>query len=186
MENYKLQSEDFLTQIILQKEVRTWFDLIDYVKNIPYGRNLSRTDFSLVISEHKGTCSSKHGLLQKVAELHKKHEYELVIGIYKMNILNTPKIGNALSQSNLNYIPEAHCYIKHNNGVIDVTSTSSDFERIEKDILVEKIITPDQVGEFKIRYHQDFIKNWIVSNDMKMRFEEVWKIREQCILNLSN
>jgi hypothetical protein len=38
--------------------------LIEKVKNIPYGRNSNRTDFSLVISENKGTCSSKHAFLK--------------------------------------------------------------------------------------------------------------------------
>ena len=33
--------------------------LIEKVKNIPYGRNSNRTDFSLVISENKRSASNR-------------------------------------------------------------------------------------------------------------------------------
>ena len=39
-------------------------ELIVKVKNLPYGRNANRYDFSLVLSENKGTCSSKHAFLK--------------------------------------------------------------------------------------------------------------------------
>jgi hypothetical protein len=42
--------------------------LLEKVKVIPYGRNLNRHDFSLVLSENKGTCSSKHAFLKDFAD----------------------------------------------------------------------------------------------------------------------
>ncbi len=43
-------------------------ELIEKVKNIPYGRNANRYNFSLVLSENKGTCSSKHAFLKDFAD----------------------------------------------------------------------------------------------------------------------
>jgi len=65
---------------------------------LPYGRTANRTDLSLVISEQKGTCSSKHALLKEVADLNGIKGIDLIIGIYKMSEANTPGIGDELSK----------------------------------------------------------------------------------------
>lgn len=186
MNDYPLSSNDPLVQLIRSKDITTWFSLIEFLKQIPYGRNSNRLNSELVITENKGTCSSKHTLLKRVADLHNKPEYHLIIGVYKMNASNTPKIGSALSKHGLTYIPEAHCYIKYKNQVIDVTNESSEHKSIKKDILVEKVIRPDQTGSYKIAFHQNFVQNWITEEGIKLPFEKVWKIREECIRNLSS
>jgi len=158
--------------------------LIEKVKNIPYGRNSNRTDFSLVISENKGTCSSKHAFLKDFANKNNIPNVDLIIGIYKMNEANT-KIGSILKENNLDYLPEAHCYLKINGKVTDITNPNSDFEKLRNDILEEISIEPNQVADFKVDYHQKFLKNWITENQIPFTFEEIWNIREQCISKLS-
>ncbi|MCK8520707.1 hypothetical protein M0D21_03960 [Aquimarina sp. D1M17] len=184
MYDYPLKSSDLLTQLIKSKGISNWNTLTNFVRHIPYGRNTNRTDVSLVITEHKGTCSSKHGLLKTVADLN-EIEIDLIMGIYKMNQVNTPKIGQEIARHNLEYIPEAHCYLRHVNSTIDVTSLESNFDRIADTILSETLIAPDQVGDYKVNFHKEYIKNWIVKERIHLTFEEVWSIREQCIKNLS-
>ncbi|WP_299439167.1 hypothetical protein [uncultured Aquimarina sp.] len=186
MGNFIINSEDHLSKLIIEKGITSWNELIEYIKIIPYGRNSNRTDSTLVISENKGTCSSKHALLKKIADLNGAKDVELIIGIYKMNSINTPKIGNIFLNNHIKYIPEAHCYLRYKGETIDATSGTSDFEKIKKDVMTEKKIQPDQVGSFKIKYHQDFIKNWITTEKLNFSFDEIWEIREQCIKNLSN
>ena len=186
MLNFIINSEDHLSQLIIEKGITSWKELIAYIKTIPYGRNSNRIDSKLVISENKGTCSSKHALLKKIADLNGAQNIELIIGIYKMNNINTPKIGSILLDNHIKYIPEAHCYLRYKDKTIDVTSNSSDFERIKKDIIIENRIAPDQVGAFKVAYHKGFIKNWIISEKLHFSFDEIWEIRELCIKNLSN
>ena len=84
-------------------------ETINFVKQIPYGRNSNREDFSLVISENKGTCSSKHAYLKDFADKNNIPNVQLFIGIYKMNEQNT-KIGSILSDNFLDFIPEAHVF----------------------------------------------------------------------------
>lgn len=158
--------------------------LLEKVRHIPYGRNSNRTDFSLVISENIGTCSSKHAFLKDYADKNNIPNIDLIIGIYKMNEQNT-QIGTTLSENNIDYIPEAHCYLKINGEVVDVTNPGSDFNKIKNDILVEITIEPNQVSDFKVNYHKAFIQNWIIENRINYSFEEIWAIREQCIENLS-
>jgi hypothetical protein len=177
-----LSSSDLLTQQIRASGIHSWEDLLTYVKNIPYGRNANREDFSLVLKENKGSCSSKHAFLKEVANQNNIPNIKLIIGIYKMNETNT-KIGTLLSDNGIDFIPEAHCYLKINKDRIDCTTPKSNFSKIDKDILEE--IDPFQVGQFKIDYHQNFIKKWLSTSKTVTSFEQLWAIREQCIAFLS-
>lgn len=160
-------------------------ELIDKVKNIPYGRNANRYDFTLVLSENKGTCSSKHAFLKDFADKNEIENVKLYIGIFKMNEVNTPKLGDLLSKNNINYIPEAHCYLKINQIPVDATTSDSFYDKIKHDILEEIEIIPNQVSDFKVAYHKAFLKKWIEETNQNNTFEEIWKIREQCISKLS-
>ena len=159
--------------------------LIEKVKNIPYGRNANRYDFSLVLSENKGTCSSKHSFWKDFADKNEIENVKLYIGIFKMNETNTPKLGDLLSNNKIKYIPEAHCYLKINQVPVDVTTVDSFYDKIKQDIVEEIEITPNQVSDFKVTYHKAFLKNWIKETNQNNTFEEIWEIREQCISKLS-
>lgn len=152
-----------------------------YVQKLPYGRNANRHQPQLVIAESKGTCSSKHAFLKMVADQNEHPEVKLILGIFKMNHLNTPGIGNVLVNAKMNFMPEAHCYLKIGDERFDFTNPQSDFSKIKKDILLEKEITPKEVAEFKIGFHQSYLKNWLKNSDTQYTFEEIWNLREDCI-----
>lgn len=162
-----------------------FIDLIEKVKQIPYGRNANRSDFSLVITENKGTCSSKHAFLKDYADKNKISNVKLYIGIFKMNEVNTSKIYPLLSENKISFIPEAQCYLKINEIPVDVTTSESFFQKIENDILEEIEIKPYQVSEFKVDYHKDFLKKWIVETKQIKTFDEIWSVREKCIEKLA-
>lgn len=184
LKDLPLHSDDELTQLVRTKNIRHWSDLLDYVKALPYGRNAKRDDFSLVLKEEQGTCSSKHAFLKKVAHLNHINNVKLIMGIYKMNHLNTTKIGNTMLENGLDYIPEAHCYLMINNRRYDLTSPNASIHHLIDDVLEEKEIEPEQVNIFKVNYHKDFIKKWIAKGATDLSFERVWAIREACISKL--
>lgn len=179
-----LKATNTLTTLLCSKGITTWENLLHYIKNLPYGRNQNRTDFSLVITENKGTCSSKHALVASVAFENDIRNVELIIGMYKMKESNTA-IGTLLSEKNIDFIPEAHCYLKINGKRIDLTTETSNFSKIEKDLLEEIVIEPNQVGDYKIEYHKDYLKKWLYETHQKHNFDEIWSIREKCIQKLS-
>ncbi len=189
-----LKSTDNLTSLTTSLGIKTWNELTKYIQNLPYGRNANRHDLSLILAEQKGTCSSKHAFLKKIADLNKIENVKLYIGIYKMNPSNTPKIGNILLENEfgyqLNYIPEAHCYLKIDGIEQDFTDNNSDFEKLRNDILEEIEIEVHQVNEFKINYHQNFLKNWLENQNKKpdfvINFNNLWQLREKCIANLTD
>jgi hypothetical protein len=183
--NYTLSSKDELTELAKSNGIDSWNSLTEFIKNLPYGRNKNRTEFGLVLSEKKGTCSSKHAVLKSIADLNNIPNIKLVIGIYRMTKLNTPKIGTELTDNSIDFIPEAHCYLKINDNRIDLTTNKSEFQKIEKDIIQEKEIEPEQVTKFKVDYHKEFIKNWLKVTNSEFDFDQIWKIREKCIKNLT-
>lgn len=179
-----LTSKEELTQQLLELGILNWNDVLLHVKNIPYGRNSNREDLSLVLKENKGSCSSKHAFLKEIANQNNIPNVQLIIGIYKMKESNT-KIGTILSENAIDYIPEAHCYLNINGERLDYTTGSSSFEKIKNDLLEEIEIEPYQVGEFKIKFHQDFVKKWLIDTESNFSFYEIWTIREKCITHLS-
>jgi hypothetical protein len=179
-----LTSKEELTKQLLELGILNWNDVLTHVRDIPYGRNSNREDLSLVLKENKGSCSSKHAFLKEIANQNNIPNVQMIIGIYKMNESNT-KIGNILSENFIDYIPEAHCYLNINGERLDCTTGSSSFEKIKNDLLEEMEIDPYQVGEFKIKFHQDFIKKWLIGTESSFSFNEIWTIREKCIAYLS-
>lgn len=182
----ELHSEDALTQLVKEKRIGNWNELLTYVRSLPYGRNSHRGDLSLVLKEGKGTCSSKHALTKKLADLNGITQVQLILGMYKMSRKNTPKIGDTLVCQGLDYIPEAHCYLKLNNRNIDITHDQADFTLLENDILEELEISPEQVENFKVDYHKKYMKQWLRDHNIPMDIDKAWAIREKCIQELAH
>lgn len=184
MLNFKLDSNKNFSKTFLEFEVQSFSEAMNFIKNLPYGRNSNRKDFELVLKEQQGTCSSKHALLKSLADENQHFEVKLMLGIFKMNGINTPKVKNTLNKYSFEYIPEAHNYIKIEDKIFDCTTSNSSELNFKNDLIQEIEIEPKQVIQFKIDHHQNFLKNWCQENNQN--FDEIWKIREECISALSS
>ena len=173
--DYKLTSKDKLSELAKRNGIKTWNELTKFIKNLPYGRNKNRTDFGLVLSEQKGTCSSKHALLKSIADLNNVPNIKLITGIYRMTASNTPKIGTVLAENSIEFIPEAHCYLEIGNQKCDFTSPSSDFDTFKEDIIEQKEIKKNQLIEYKLEYHKRFLKQWLLEFQLNFGLEELWR-----------
>lgn len=151
-----------------------------YVRRLPYGRNADRSDYGLVLLESRGTCSTKHALLAALAREHDR-PVELRLGIYEMDGDNTPGVGQVLRRHGLDGVPEAHCYLAYRGLRIDLTHAEST-EPVE-DFLHEETIEPEGIGAYKVDTHRRFMREWALQRDLD--FDEIWRIREECILALS-
>lgn len=180
-----LKSKDRVTLLLNQKGIRTWSNLLDHVKQLPYGRNSERTKFELVLTEGKGSCSTKHALIKQVADSNGIDNVKLILAIYKMTNDNTKGIGDFIIINGLEYIPEAHCYLQIDGNRLDITKSNSNIDLLSDAIIEETEIQPIQVGNYKVDYHKKFIRNWIEANTINKSFDQVWSIREKCIAELS-
>jgi hypothetical protein len=150
---------------------------------LPYGRNSDRANFWLVLSEHRGTCSTKHALLAALA-IEQKLPIALTIGIYDMDENNTPGVGGVLSRHGLQSIPEAHCYLTYAGHRVDITRSGISPRTSIAHFHKEWVIEPGQIGAHKLALHHAYLREWLRERDLPCSFEEIWEIREACILAL--
>jgi Transglutaminase-like superfamily len=172
------------TLLFLAAGIHDFAGAASHVRALPYGRIGDRKKLWLVLEEGRGTCTTKHALLAELAR-EQGIEVRLTLGIYEMSERNTPGVGQVLGAYGLEYIPEAHCYLRHESGRIDVTGVPAGAAPIDY-FLHEEPITVDQIGAYKQDLHRRFLRDWITRTDsMRGRsLKEVWRIREACIAAL--
>jgi len=180
MSNQEIFNTGPVSQSFLSLGVSDYLAAIDFVRQLPYGRN-TNGDPTLVLKEMRGTCSTKHSLL---ATLAKEINFPILLklGIYKMSELNTPGVGVVLKQYGVSWLPEAHCYLSAGNTRIDATKTSSPSVSPFADLLYEEEIEPDMIGSYKTSLHRKFLEDWALENSCN--FDLAWLIREKCIKSL--
>ena len=157
----------------------------EWVKQLPYGRNTDKHQLITVFSDNQGTCSTKHALLKKLAMENDFEDIELFMGLFKMNRVNTPKVGKTLDRHNLSYLPEAHNYLKFRGTILDFTKPGFLPSGFANDLIEEVKIMPHQITEFKVEYHKKFLADWLQKECLSLNLDGLWKIREQCIADLS-
>lgn len=158
-----------------------------HVWRLPYGRNSDPNDPLIVLAEERGTCSTKHALLRRLA-IEQEFDLALVLGIYEMTERNTP-VGPVLRRHGISSLLEAHCFLRAGDRRIDVTSEFSEpCEELIGSFLHEEEISPEQTTHYKTGVHRKFLKEWMISNTCLSRFsfEEVWAIREECVARMAH
>jgi hypothetical protein len=153
-----------------------------HVYLLPYGRNSDRSDWRLVLSEERGTCSTKHALL---AELARENGWRvaLVMGVYEMDEANTPGVGAVLKPNGLRSVPDAHCYLAYEGARVDLTRQEGEEGQIQR-FLHEEEIDPCQIGEYKVEAHKTFVRRW--TEERGLDPVQLWRVREECIAALED
>lgn len=160
--NFKLDRLKPLSKMCYDEGIHDFQSLCQFVKLLPYGRNSNRQNYNLIFSENKGTCSTKHAFLKQVAIENNCDDIKLCLGIYRMHGNNTSGIETVLEKYSLDHIPEAHTYLKYHQTRFDFTRSARSNTSFENDLLLEEFIQPEQIGEYKIKKHLDFIKNGLL------------------------
>lgn len=158
----------------------TSFDVLCHrVAAVPYGRVSKADDPLAVLRENVGTCSSKHLLLARLAKPMGVRNIQLMIGLYRMHEGNTPGVGAVLKKSEINWIPEVHCYLMQKGQRLDFTGLPSGAANPFDDLLDERVVHPDSLGSEKPAWHKAYLANWAQTRGLTA--ERAWQIREDCI-----
>jgi len=182
-----LQPAGPLAATLMARGITDFRDAGRYLQELPYGRTADRVDFRAVLSEGRGTCSTKHALLAALAQ-ELELGVSLTLGIYEMHERNTPGVGSTLARYGLASIPEAHCYLTYEGSRIDITRSGTHPTEPITRFLHEEAIVPEQIGDYKVMVHQRCIRDWVSKHAEAVggrSFEEVWHIREACIAALA-
>lgn len=156
-----------------------------WVKNLPYKRNYDKQNSLCILHDYGGTCSTKHAFLKNLAIENGFDQLKLLLGIFRMNKRNTPKIAHVLDKYKLSEIPEAHNYLKLNHKIFDYTHKNSKKNDFIYDLIKEVEIPPEQIYEYKIEYHKKFLEKYLSENHLiSYNLNTFWNIREECITAL--
>ena len=186
MVDFELTSDQFYSTRFREAGITSFQDACTFITQLPYGRNANREDFSLVLSERKGTCSSKHALLAELALENAHPEVELIAGIFLMSGETHSRLTHFFEGKTYPNIPECHCYLRVKGERFDFTDTSNAMELIAPKLVREQRIDPSQVSDWKIVIHKDYLQRWLNRNPaFGMTLEEIWKDREEAIGLLS-
>ncbi|WP_228462889.1 hypothetical protein [Chryseobacterium caseinilyticum] len=185
MENFKIRiNRGIISEQFLKRSISDFHDACQYISKLPYKRNSDKNNILCVFDDLGGTCSTKHATLRKLALENGHTDIKLILGIFKMDTEYTWKIKNTLEKFNLNYIPEAHNYLKIDDEYFDFTKPGSDYLQFKSKLLIEREIEFDEILDEKISFHKDFLKKWIADQNIHCSLDEIWNIREQCIKDL--
>jgi hypothetical protein len=182
--SFPLTAAGPVTSFFLPLGIRDFRGAARHVWRLPYGRIADRSKLSLVLTEGRGTCTTKHALLAELAAEHGV-DVGLTLGIFAMDERNTPGVGAVLDAHHLACIPEAHCYLTHAGTRIDITRDVAGAAPIDT-FLHEERITPAQIGDYKIALHRRFLADWLARSPAGggRSLDDIWRIREQCIAAL--
>ncbi len=172
-----------LSAMAFAKNLSSLPALAQWVEGLPYGRNTDRSDYELVLSEERGTCSTKHALVKAIAEENNWKGVELCLGFFMMSALNTPQIGTVLASHQLSTIPEAHTYLRINGKFTDLTGINTRIT--ETDIGDEMEIEPGDIGILKEVMHKGYLAQWAEDENLSQSPDELWQLREECIQKLA-
>lgn len=146
---------------------------------LAYGRTSRADDYSLVLIERRGTCSSKHGLLASLG-VENGLPIGLCVGIFEMAEATTPGVGQVLEEHGLSSIPEAHSYLTWDGTRVDLTGLPSGLEPPE--LLYEESVRPEVLTALKPQLHRSFLDRW--ANQRGLNARDIWEVREACIAAL--
>lgn len=172
-----------LSAKLKSRNINSLSGLLDWLTDLPYGRNTDRSDFSLVLEENIGTCSTKHALVKAIANENTWQNVDLYIGFFFMDENIYPRLTDLLQKSGIEGLPEAHTFLVIDGNYVDVTAKNSPIS--EHLIIDEMEIEPQGIGNFKETIHKGFIMDWAEIEKINLPIDQLWAIREACIKELS-
>lgn len=183
--DFIIRSNSPISSHFIERNITTFAEAAAFITQLRYGRNPDKTNLLSVFSDNCGTCSTKHALLKMLADENEFGELKLILGMVRMDAENTPEIAATLERNNLDYIPEAHNYLKYKDSILDYTKPHFMLAQSPENVLEETEITPQQITDFKVAYHKKYLEGWLEKNThIRLTPAELWTAREECIRDL--
>lgn len=179
--NFYLNTSSPFGQLLARENIVDFHQALHFVLNLPYKRISDLDNLALVSIEKRGTCSSKHGFLAAVAIESGHTEIQLETGYFRFKYEKIPSLKNQFKSFPLDYIVEAHSYLRYKDQIIDVTSQFFDAQALlsPSDLIDSFYLLPHEAGAIKQWFHKKFYQSWCKQNNLD--FAKAWDLRWQVI-----
>lgn len=182
--NFKILPNGEVSNSFLAAKILDFRSACEFIAQLPYKRNLDKENHLCIFIDLGGTCSTKHAILRKLAIEQNQMGVKLMLGIFKMDAIHSLKIRLTLEKHQLEYIPEAHNYLKIGTSCFDFTTPIANYESFQSKIIVEQEIEYTEITTTKISIHKAFLEGWLLAENINYSLSEIWQIRERCIMDL--
>lgn len=177
--NFPIQALGTISAALRKRRVTTFHEAIHYLASLPYGRYTEGPDLKL-LAESQCSFTARHALLVQVAQEQQVSAITLALCAYDLADCYRPWINPILRRHQLPSLPEIDACLKYEDHVF--TLETPDYCP-NQEIISAIDIAPVQIGNFKRRYHQNYIEHWlqIEGLDHQWTVAQVWNIRGECL-----
>lgn len=178
--NFSLAQSGKVSSLFIAHGATHYYDAVGYLKELPYRRLDNPRDLSSVFAQQGGTFTARHALLVQLAREQGVMDLSLTLCVYELNEEDCPEVSQTLRHYGLSTLPEICGCLKYRQ---QLYTLAEDNLCLRREVVSEVEIAPAQIGNFKKRYHQNYLENWLQLEklDQKWSVEEVWNIREECL-----
>lgn len=111
--------------VFLGHGIASFRDACTWVQHLEYGDTTSGHTAAALLTEQRGTCSTKHGVIAMLAAeiglpVHKH------LGFYRMDDAMVPGVRGLLEPFGLPFVPMVHCFLRYGDVHVDLTEGNRD------------------------------------------------------------
>ncbi len=158
--NVKIQAKGVVSEKFLERGIETFSVACQWIKDLPYGSNSNNENSLILFQENRGTCTTKHGIIARLAQ-----ELELEIyknlGFYRLNDEIVTGVDEIIQAHGLNFIPQIHCFLEYGLFRVDLTEGNCNGKNktIEDYDFVVRV-NPDLTYEEEKRYYINYLNQY--------------------------
>ena len=178
--DFPLTRSGKLSTLLMNQGIDCFHRAIAYLKKLPYRRLENPRDLTAVVTYHGGTFTARHALLVQLAREQGMTDMVLTLCVYEFNQEDCPMVGQVLKRHGIVALPEMCGCIKYRQRLFTIAASDLCLQR---EVVSEVEIAPVQIGNFKKRYHQNYLENWLQLEKLSQQWsvEQLWRIREECL-----
>ena len=119
--NFTITAKGKLSQELLKRGISEFHHAVRFIGSLPWGDITDSRRLEQLITEQKGTTTTKHALLAQLAMENQVDVIKPVLCTFNMNVDNTEAIKEILDKHCLQAIPEVVCLLKCHHTIFDIT-----------------------------------------------------------------
>ncbi len=155
-----IQAKGVVSEKFLERKIETFRAACHWIKDLPYGSNSNNENSLILFEENRGTCTTKHGVIARLAQ-----ELELEIyknlGFYRLNDEIVIGVNAIIQTHGLKFIPQIHCFLEYGSFRVDLTEGNCNGKNktIEDYDFVVRV-NPDLTHEEEKRYYISYLNQY--------------------------
>jgi hypothetical protein len=118
--NVNIQAKGAVSEKFLERKIETFCTACHWIKNLPYGSNSNNENSLILFEENRGTCTTKHGVIARLASELELEVYKN-LGFYRLNDEIVRGVNAILQTHRLKFIPQIHCFLEYESFRVDLT-----------------------------------------------------------------